>query len=390
MALTLGRVRKLTTPGRYHDERGLYLQVASTTNRSWLLRFEREGRERWMGLGSAATFNLAEARERARRAKQLLADGQDPIEARLAARDAQRKEEAERITFKEAAEKYLVVHEPGWRSLKHRQQWNNTLLTYAYPTLGARPCKAIDAALINQALQPIWTTIPETAARVRHRIERVIQWVKDGSPLPKQAVSKRQQHHPALPYRELPAFMEELRQRPGMSALALQFLILTAARTGEVIGARRDEFDFEQKLWTVPAERMKGNRVHRVPLSGPAIKLLQALPTEKGNDFMFVGATRGRGLSNMALLELMRGMRPGFVPHGLRATFRTWAAERTSFPGATAEAALAHASGDKLERTYQRGDMLQKRQKLMDAFAQYCETKPAEANGTVIALRAKA
>lgn len=387
MALTLKLVEKLFVPGRYLDEHGLYLQVLSPTNRSWLYRFERDGRERWMGLGPLHTINLPEARERARKARQQLLDGIDPIEARLAARDAQRKEETERVTFKQACEKYLALHESSWRNEKHRKQWASTLQTHAYPTLGTRPCKAIDAALINQALAPIWQTIPETAARVRHRIERVIKWVTEGMPLPKPAVSKRRKNHPALSYQELPSFMIELRQRQGVSALALQFLILTASRTGEIIGAKRGEFDFEQKLWTVPAERMKGGREHRVPLSDPATELLRKLPAEEGNVFMFVGGKRGAGLSNMAMLELMREMRPGFVPHGFRSSFKDWCAEQTNFPNMLSEAALAHAVGDRTEAAYRRGDMLEKRRRLMDAWAKYATTKPAEATGKLIPIR---
>jgi integrase len=343
-----------------------------------------------MGLGPLHTINLPEARERARKARQQLLDGVDPIEARLAERDAQRKEETERITFKAATEKFLALHELGWRNAKHRQQWSNTLKTYAHPTLGARPCKAIDAALINQALAPIWQTIPETAARVRHRIERVIGWVKEGMPLPKPTVAKRRKNHPALPYAELPDFLAELRQRKGVSAKALELLVLTASRTGEIIGAKRDEFDFEQKIWTVPASRMKAGREHRVPLSDPAMELLKILPLEEGNDFMFIGGRPGAGLSNMALLQLMRDMRPGFVPHGFRSSFKDWCAEQTNFPNMISEAALAHAIGDKTEAAYRRGDMIEKRRKLMDAWARFVTTKPANTiGGKLVPLRAK-
>jgi integrase len=387
MALSIRQVEKLRTPGRYLDEHGLYLQVMSPTNRSWILRFQRDGRERWAGLGPVHTINLKEARERARMARRQLLEGVDPIDARLAEREAQRKEESERVTFKAAAEKFLALHESGWRNSKHRQQWRNTLKDYAYPTLGTRPVKAIDAALINQALAPIWSTIPETAARVRHRIGRVLTWVRDGMPLPKPAVSKRRKNHPALPYAELPSFMEELRKRQGISAKALEVLVLTASRTGEIIGAKRGEFDFKQKIWTVPATRMKAGREHRVPLSDPAIELLRTLPTEEGNDFMFIGGKQGAGLSNMALLELMRDMRPGYVPHGFRSTFKDWAAEQTNFPNMVSEAALAHAIGDKTEAAYRRGDMLEKRRKLMDAWAKFATTKPVEVTGRLIPLR---
>jgi integrase len=387
MALTIKQVERLQTPGRYLDEHGLYLQVMSPTNRSWILRFQRDGRERWAGLGPVHTINLKEARERARKARQQLLDGIDPIEARLAARDAQRREETERITFKAAAEKFLALHESGWRNAKHRQQWANTLKTYAYPTLGARPVKVIDAALINQTLAPIWPTIPETAARVRHRIGRVLKWVKEGMPLPTPTVSKHRKNHPALPYRELPNFMSELRQRRGISARALEFLVLTASRTGELIGAKRDEFDFAQKIWTIPAVRMKAARQHRVPLSDDAIELLEALPTEEGNDFMFIGARAGRGLSNMAMLELMRDMRPDFVPHGLRSSFKDWCAETTNYPNIVSEMALAHKISNETEAAYRRGDLLDKRRRLMRDWARYCATV-ATASANVISLSA--
>jgi integrase len=382
MALTIRQVEKLRTPGRYLDEHGLYLQVMSPTNRSWILRFQREGRERWAGLGPVHTINLKEARERARRARQQLLDGIDPIEARLAKRDALRKEETERITFKAAAEKFLALHESGWRNAKHRQQWKNTLKTYAYPSLGARPVKAIDTALINQALAPIWTTIPETAARVRHRIGRVSKWVKDGMPLPAPAVSKRRKNHPALPYQELPNFMVELRQRQGISAKALEFLILTATRTNETIGARGDELDLEQKIWVIPASRMKSGREHRVPLSDPAIQLLEALPNEEGNDFVFIGGRHGNGLSNMAMLELMRELRPDYVPHGFRSTFKDWCAETTNYPNIVSEMALAHKISDETEAAYRRGDLLDKRRRLMRDWAKFA-TMPSQTTATV-------
>lgn len=381
-------VARLVQSGRYLDEHGLYLQVLSATNRSWLLRFERDGRERWMGLGPLHTINLSEARERARKARQQLLDGIDPIEARLAARDAQRKEEAERITFKDACEKYLALHESGWRNAKHRQQWANTLNAYAFPALGARPVSAIDAALINQALGEIWQKIPETATRVRTRIEKVLKWVKDGRPLPAAKVAKRRQHHAALPYAELPGFMKELRQRPGTSALALQVLILTASRTGEIIGAQRTEFDFARKLWTVPAERMKGGREHRVPLSGATIEILERLPTERGNPHMFIGGRKGKPLSNMAMLELVRGMRPDCVVHGFRSCFKDWCAEQTSFPNMLSESALAHVVGDRTEAAYRRGDLFEKRRKLMNAWAAFATADPADASAKVVPLRA--
>jgi Arm DNA-binding domain len=215
--LTVKRIARLT-PGRYGDGHGLYLEVASATNRYWLFRYERNGRgERWMGLGPLHTVDLHEAREKARKARQLLIDGIDPLEARAAARDAQLKEKAENVTFKEAAEDYIALHESGWRNLKHRQQWKNTLKDYAYRELGPRPVKAIDTAVINAALAPIWTKTPETASRTKLRIERVVQWVKDGRPLPVPTAATGKKNLPALPYPAIPEFMVELRKRDGIS-----------------------------------------------------------------------------------------------------------------------------------------------------------------------------
>jgi integrase len=406
MALTTKGIAKLKTAGRYGDGHGLYLQVMSPTNRSWLLRYERDGRgERWMGLGPVHTISLEEARVRARKARQLLLDGIDPIEARLAERDAQRKDEAERITFKQASEKFLGLHESAWRNAKHRQQWRNTLKDYAYPTLGIRPVKAIDAALINQTVAPIWLTKPETANRVKNRVERVLQWVKDGMPLPAPSASRRTKNHPALPWQDIPTFMAELREHKGISARALELLILTAARTREIIGAKWDEFDFKQKVWTLSAERMKATRPHRVPLSDRAIEILEALPTEDDNEFVFIGGRPGRGLSNMALLELVRGMnerrssagepkwidpRLGkeIVPHGFRSTFKDWTSESANFPNIVSEMALAHKIANKTERAYRRGDLLIKRHKLMREWARYCGRPAVATTGTVVvALR---
>lgn len=386
-SLTAKRIAKLSEPGRYRDpdSKGLYLQVGRTGGKSWLLRYEIDGRERFMGLGSLADFTQREARERARGARQKLTDGIDPIEQRLAERDAQRKEEGERITFKEAVEKFLRVHETGWRNEKHRQQWRNTLRAYAYPKLGIRPVKIVDAALINEALATIWTEKPETASRVRQRIERVIQWVKDGKPLPRPSAARRVNHHKALPWQELPEFMVALRQRDGISPRALEFLILTAARTGEVIGATWDEIDLKEETWTVPAERMKAARPHRVPLSKRTLEVLKSLPREKGNPYVFIGGAKGKPLSNMALLQLMRGMGSEYVPHGFRSTFKDWASESTNYPNIVSEQALAHTVGNAVERAYRRGDLFAKRVRLMRDWAAFC-ARPALA-GLVVPLR---
>jgi integrase len=417
-SLTAKRVAKLIragVPGRYLDRgdgrsgnqydpvKGLYLVVNSSSSAAWEIRFQLNGRTRFMGLGSARDFSLEEARTRAKAARQKLADKIDPIEARRAERDDEVREAAGDLPFREACKEFLAAHENTWKNAKHRQQWANTLRHYAYPKLGARPCKAIDNPAINDALQPIWTTLPETASRVKQRIERVIQWVKDGKPLPT-AKSTRKRKHPALPYTELPTFVIELRPRDGIAARALEFVILCASRTNEVIGATRREFDFTRKVWTIPGARMKMEREHRVPLSDRAIELLHSLPTEHGNQFMFIGAKEGKGLSNMALAEVVRQMndertRAGLprhvdpkqndhdvVPHGFRSTFKDWASETTGFPNEVSEVALAHQLKDKTEAAYRRGDLFDKRRQLMQAWARYCSSRPRRASAEVVNL----
>jgi integrase len=379
------KTRQVTNskPGYLSDGAGLYLQTTvgkeGDACRSWVFRFERRGKRREAGIGPLHTVGLAEARERAKTMRLLLLDGKDPIEHRLAERDKQRAEEAARVTFKEAAEQFLTVHESGWRNAKHRSQWRNTLKDYAYPTLGRRPVKAIDAAVINEALAGIWQRVPETANRVKWRVERVIKWVKDGKPLPTAAASKRAKHHAGMAHTDVPAFMVELRSRANVSARALEFLILTAARTGEVIGARWSEIDLRSKVWTVPPGRMKGSRAHRVPLSARVVAILEELPRQGAHVF---GGTRP--ISHMTMLKLLRGMRPGLTVHGFRSAFRTWAGECTSTPREIAEAALAHVVGDKTEQAYQRGDLFTKRAKLMSDWERFC----AKPGATVTPLRA--
>lgn len=388
--LTARKLAQLTQPGRYKDvEKGLYLQVVSATNRSWLLRYELDHRERWMGLGPVDLVGLADARQRARAARLQLLDGIDPIEARLARRDQQRKEESERITFKQAAEEFLALHEDGWRNAKHRAQWRTTLVQYAYPKLGLRPVQAIDAAVVNDALSSIWTTIPETASRVRLRIEKVVGWVRAGKPLPANGGARRRvKNMAALPYGEIPQFLVELRQRDGVAARALEFLVLTAARTGEVVDARWTEINLEQKVWTIPAERMKSGKEHRVPLSAAAVDILKALPHEKANRFVFIGGKKGAAMSNMAMWKLLQTMRPdGATIHGFRSSFKDWASETTSHPGHVSEMALAHVVQG-VEAHYRRGDLFQKRVRLMSDWARYCSTA-SKASGNVVPLRAR-
>jgi integrase len=393
MALTVKRVEKLVEPGRYLDEHGLYLQVISKTNRSWLLRYERAGRERWLGLGPAHAFDLHDARERAREARKLLADGIDPIEAKRADRAARKLATAKSITFKEAAQAYFDGHERSWRNAKHRAQFLSTLKTYAFPKIGGLPVGEINTGLVLKVIEPIWPAKTETASRIRGRIERVLDWAtvrgyrSGDNParwrghldqvLPTRGSVAKVEHHSALPYAALPVFMVELSGRAGVAASALELAILTAARTGEITGARWTEIDLADGVWVVPPERMKAGRQHRVPLSPKALAILGALPREA--DYVFPGARAGEPISNMAMTTVLRRMGRGDITvHGFRSSFRDWAAERTAYPNHVVEMALAHTIGDKVEAAYRRGDLFEQRGRLMDAWAEYCAGTGAE------------
>ena len=363
----------------------------------------------WMGLGPLALFGLQEARAKALDARRKRHEGIDPIEARRAERARQRLDAAKAITFGEVAALYIAAHRAGWRNDKHAAQWETTLKTHAAPIVSL-PVQAVDTALVVKVLEPLWTTRPETASRLRGRIESILDFAKvrefrDGENparwrghlaklLPSRSKVRDVKHHAALSYAELPAFLASLRAQEGIAARALEFAILTAARTGEVIGARWSEIDLLDKTWTVPAARMKAHREHRVPLSARALVILgemQAARQSSADDaFVFPGRKRGLALSNMAFLMLLRRMKRGdLTAHGFRATFKTWASERTSFQNEIAEAALAHVIGDKVEQAYRRGDMFDKRRRLMDAWAKFCITAPTqEAQSNITPLRA--
>lgn len=395
--LTVKKIERLKEPGRYLDQRGLYLQVMSATNRSWLLRYEINGRKRWMGLGPCADFTLDEARERARQARQLLADGIDPLEARQAERAQRALAAAQTITFQDAAQQYFDQHERKWRNAKHRAQFLSTLRDYAFLKIGKLSVAAIDTGLVLKVIEPIWQTKTETANRVRGRIESVLDWAtvrgyRTGdnparwkghldNVLPARSKIAPHKHHRALPYRDIPEFMTALGQREGFGARALEFTILTAARTGEVIGARWGEIDLKEKIWTVPAGRMKAAKEHRVPLSDRAVAILKALPREA--EFVFPGGRKGAPISNMAMAELLKRMeRLDITVHGFRSAFRDWAAEKTTYANHVVEMALAHAIADKSEAAYRRGDLLPKRVPLMAAWARYCTTPHRDATVT--------
>jgi integrase len=378
----------------YADGGGLYLQVTSPEARSWVYRYGRDGREHYMGLGSLNAVSLSEARARAAEARRLTSAGIDPIGARNSHKAAQRAEAAKQVTFEDVAEAYVRSHKAGWRNAKHGDQWRNTLKAYAYPLMGGLPVQQIDSGLVVRVLEPIWAAKPETASRVRQRIEAVLdaataRGYRTGenparwrghldSLLPARAKVQRVQHHPALPYAELGAFMAELRKQQGLAARAMELLVLTATRTTECIAARWSEFDLDERVWTIPGERIKAGREHRIPLSPVAVALLRNLAENRIGEFVFPGRP-DKPLSNGALLALLKRMdRADLTSHGFRSTFRDWAAEQTNFSREVAEMALSHAISDKVEAAYRRGDLLEKRRRLMDAWASYMARLPAE------------
>ena len=389
--LSAAKVASLKKPGRYADGGGLYLQVTRTGSKSWLFRFMREGRAREMGLGPLTSLSLAQARTRAAEARLALVDGLDPLEQRRLSRTQAAIEAAGIVTFKRAAERYIEAHEATWKNAKHRAQWGSTLRDYVYPIIGPLPVAAIDVGLVLQCVEPIWTSKPETAGRVRGRIEAVLDWAGARGYRPKENPARWQGnlsmllpsrsrmgrivHHPAMPYAEIPAFMPTLRANGEVAARCLEFVILTAARTSEAVGARWSEFDLAEKVWTVPAERMKARREHRVPLSARVLAILAAMP--RSGDFVFPGRKEKQHLSNMALLMfLRRNGHTEITTHGFRSSFRDWAAESTGFANEVAEMALAHVISSGVEAAYRRGDLFNKRRQLMTAWARHCETAP--------------
>lgn len=392
--LTAMAVSKLKEPGRYRDGDGLYLQVGPTGGKSWLFRYMRNGRAREMGLGPVGVVSLADAREATAAARQALAAGFEPLDARQAEKDRARLETARGMTFADCAAAYIEAHKPGWRNAKHAAQWSSTIKTYAEPIFGKLPVQAVDLSLVMKVLEPIWQTKTETASRLRGRIEAILDWAtvrgyrQGENParwkgrldklLPARSKVQKVEHHAALPYSEIGTFMATLRQRDGIAARALEFTILTAARTSEVLNARWDEFNLDERVWTVPGTRMKSGRDHRVPLSEPALSIIRAMDKVRRGPFVFPGTKKDRPLANMAFLQLLKRMKlSDLTGHGFRSTFRDWAAERTAFPREVAEAALAHVVGDKVEAAYRRGDLFGKRRKLMEAWAGFCNTQSA-------------
>ena len=397
------KINRLTAKAVEHAERdicdgyGLWLQYSPIyKTKSWLFRFMIDGKADSMGLGPVATVSLAKARAKAEQARDLVREGINPREHRDAERRSRKVAEAKAISFKQCAAKYIEASRPSWKNEKHANQWLGTfaetrrgrkVFPAATQLVNDLPIDAIDTGLVLKVLEPLWAKTPETASRVRGRVEAALDWAKvrgfrDGEnparwkghldKILQRRAKLTRGHHKAVPYAEMPAFMAELRQRSGMSARALEVAILTAARTGEALGAGWAEIDLNARLWTVPAARMKSGREHRVPLSERMVEVLMALPREGG--FVFPGVRGDRPLASSALLNLVRAMLgPGATVHGFRSTFKDWAAEQTAYPNELSEIALAHAVSDKVEAAYRRGDMMEKRRRLMADWAAYCE-----------------
>jgi integrase len=393
-ALTSKSVAATKKRGTYRDGGGLALQVSKWGTKSWVFSYTRDGKERFMGLGSINTLMLAEAREKARELRKQVLDGLDPITERDRQRQRASAEAASAISFKECAEKYIAAKQAGWRSEVHRSQWTSSLERYVYPVIGALPVADVNLPLVLKIIEPLWSERPETASRVRGRGEAVWDWAKvrgycsGENPfrwrghlqhlLPSRAKAQRVVHHAALPYQEIGAFMAELREHDTITARALEFTVLAAARISETLGAKWSEIDFGAKVWTVPPERTKAHREHKVPLTPRMLQILAELP--RNGDRVFP-------ITSSAVRLLMKSLRPDATTHGMRASFKTWATERTNYPTEAIELCLAHAVGTAVERAYQRGDLLDRRRKLIEEWSRYCGT-PAQQTGGVVTLRA--
>lgn len=402
--LTALEVKRITKPGLHAvgEVPGLALQVQPSGGRSWVLRMMVGTQRREMGLGGYPEVPLAEARNKAREAREKVRGGIDPVAEAHAAKSALKAATAARLTFREAAAKYIEIHRTAWRNPKHAAQWESTLEQYAYPFAGSLSVGDIGLphilAIFEQTVPAdgtnpagkLWEARTETATRLRGRIESIFDWCKGrgyrsgdnpaawkgnlDAQLPRPERIRRVKHHPALPLDEMSSFMAALRAREGIGARALELLILSAARSGEVRGMRWREVDMTSGIWSVPAERMKAGKEHRVPLSRAAISLLNDLPRFDGNDLVFP-SPRGGVMSDMTLTAVMRRMGREEVPHGFRSTFRDWVAERTGYPGEMAEKALAHTISNATEAAYRRLDMVEKRRRMMDDWAAFCSSR---------------
>jgi len=405
--LTALAVAKANKPGiRLSDGGNLYLRISTRGVKSWCFMYSiggmagNRGRQREIGLGPLHTVSLADAREKALLLRKSLIDGIDPMQVRL----TQRLEKSRAITFDEATKTYIDIHRADWKNPKHIEQWTNSLATYASPIMGRFSCSEIDTELVLKCLTPIWEAKTETATRVRGRIEKILDWAtsrkyRSGENparwkghLEHSLASPRKlsptEHHAALPYREVGSFMAMLEKATAPATKMLAFAILTAARSGEVRGAPWAEIDLKKKVWTIPAERMKMEREHRVPLSSAAIAILEKIISQRGEikptDYIFPGPNDGKPYSDAAMTATLRKLgRSDLTQHGFRSTFRDWAAECTNYPRDVAEMALAHAIGDKVEAAYRRGDLFDKRTRMMEDWAKYCAKVPAEGDNVI-------
>ncbi|MGK7870982.1 tyrosine-type recombinase/integrase [Falsiroseomonas sp. E2-1-a20] len=400
--LTALKAKALTAPGRYSDGDGLWLQVRDASQRSWLFRYTRHGRARQMGLGAYPDVSLADARGEAAAIRKTLRQGLDPLEKRRAEKAAEAS--ASRFTFKEVAERFHAAHQAAWRSEKHRVQWVTQMEAYVYPVFGDVAVDRVGTAEVLKALEPVWHEKSMTATVLRGRLEAVLdfakarEWRAGENParwrghlaklLPRRSRIAKIKHHPALPWSEVAAFVERLKASPDLAARALELLILTAVRTQEATAARWSEIDLANRVWTIPAERMKGGKEHRVPLSAPAVALLERMRAQPGGQgaYVFPSPRGKKPLSTRACAVLLgRLKRTDITVHGFRSTFRDWAAERSNFPREVAEAALAHAVRNQVEAAYQRGDLLAKRAQLMEAWGRFC-TRPEKTAPVVVPI----
>jgi integrase len=384
-------------PGLYNDGNGLWFRVTESLSKNWVFRYTFDGKRRHMGLGAYPDISLEEARDRATDYRRTVRSGIDPIEQRKLNKATQRAERSNSVTFAYCAERYIEAMRHEWKNAKHAQQWTNTLKQYAYPIIGGMLVKEVETAHILRILEPIWTTKTETASRVRARLENVLDWATThnyrtgDNParwkahlenlLAKPSKVKRIEHHAALPYTQMFDFMHDLHQHDCVSAMALEFAILTATRTNEVIGAKWNEIDLQSKVWTIPLERMKAAREHRVPLSNKCVEILTRAANIRQSDYVFPGGRESKGLSNIAMVKLLqKTMSYDCTVHGFRSSFRDWAGERTHYPRDLCEMALAHTIKDKAEAAYRRGDMIEKRRQMMQDWEKFCSTPTTVGN----------
>ncbi len=393
--LSVREIAGLRDAGKYGDGGGLYLHVRSPGTRSWVFRYMKEWKAHEMGLGSYPDVSLAVARKKATAQRALLGEGKDPLGVKAAGKLERKLEQARRFTFRQCAERFIEAQKAGWKCQKHQKQWESTMEMYAFPVFGNLPIAEIDTSMVLKTLEPIWKEKPETASRVRGRIERILDYARvreyraGDNParwrghldtlLPARSKIARVKHFPALPWRELSAFMKAVANREGMAVRALEITILTALRTSEVLEAPWSEIDLDVGVWTIPGWRMKGGATHRVPLSEPVVEILADLPRADGGTWVFPGRP-GKYLSNMSMLMVLRRMeRTDLTVHGFRSTFRDWSAECTNTAREVCELALAHVNPNKVEAAYRRSDLFEKRRRLMRQWASYCYSAHAEA-----------